>query len=111
MNETEKANLKHFHGIILIFNTVLIAKKCNNLDIYRHMKEKVLVSERLYHLGRTFFQEKQAQDPKKKEVVYNFQEVKQDLQLRDLILCYNMVNFHVPNLYQEGLSGEIIMKE
>lgn len=75
------------------------------LGIYAHIKEKVLVNEKLYHLGRTFVIERQAQTDKKKEIVSTFKEVKNDDFLKDLIICMDMINYHFPNLYQEGLAN------
>lgn len=102
-NEQEKDHLKHFLGKLV---KLLFLLKNFGIGIYSHIKEKVLVNEKLYHLGRTFVLEKQAQtDKTKKDIVYTFKEAKNDAYMQDLIMCMDMVNFHFPNLYQEGLAN------
>lgn len=64
------------------------------------------MNEKLYHLGRTFVQDKiENNDPKNKNITYTFKEVKGDEYLSDLIICIGMPIYHYPHLYKEGLTN------
>lgn len=83
----------------------------NNIDIFCDLKQNVLTSEKLFHLGRTFVQDRiENADPKKKDFNYTFKEVKGDEYLADLIICIGMPIFHYPHLYKEGLNSKLEYK-
>jgi hypothetical protein len=90
LSETDKKLLEHY------------------TEFYCQMKDKVLISEKLYHSGRTFVMEKQTpKDPKQKEIISNFKEVKGEEFLADLIIGIYSLVYHFPHLYKEGLSNTL----
>lgn len=73
-------------------------------EFYSYLKEKVLVNEKLYHLGRTFVMEKLTAE---KTIVSTFKEVKGEEFLSDLIIGIYSPIYHFPHLYKEGLSNTL----